>query len=53
LPVYKTTRKIKKGFRDMQEKANENVNKQQQNASAANQSPKETLGEYIDFEEVK
>jgi len=37
----------------MQEKANENVNKQQQNASAANQSHKETLGEYIDFEEVK
>ncbi len=57
LPVYKATQKIKKGFRDIHEKANENMNKQQQNDSTAgqntNSSKKKTLGEYIDFEEVK
>ena len=57
IPVYKATQKIKKGFRDMQEKANGNVNHQQQNTSATNndtnESKKETLGEYIDFEDVK
>jgi hypothetical protein len=41
----------------MQEKANEQMNKQQQNASAtaqdSNPPKKQTLGEYIDFEEVK
>lgn len=41
----------------MQEKANENMNKQQQNESAtqptSNQAEKQTLGEYIDFEEIK
>ncbi|MEJ0104213.1 MAG: hypothetical protein WDO19_17340 [Bacteroidota bacterium] len=51
IPVYKATQKIKKGFRDMQEKANENMNRQEQNTSAtnadANQNKKETLGEYI------
>ena len=57
LPVYKTTQKIKKGFRDMQEQANQNMNNQQQetNTTAANSpsNDKEPLGEYIDFEEVK
>lgn len=42
---------------DMQEKANENINKQPQNSSSVNstnnQSQKQTLGEYIDFEEIK
>ena len=57
LPVYKTTQKIKKGFRDMQEKANQNMNNQQQDTEPAkpDNPPKSTemLGEYIDFEEVK
>ncbi len=57
LPVYKTTQKIKKGFRDMQEQADQNMNNQQQttNAGTADSNPnkKEVLGEYIDFEEVK
>ena len=56
VPVYKATQKLKKGFRDIQEKANENA-KEQQTASAAsvnpNENKKEPLGEYIDFEEVK
>ncbi len=57
LPVYKTTQKIKKGFRDIQEQANQNVKNQQQATSttSSDSSPKnkEMLGEYIDFEEVK
>lgn len=57
LPVYKTTQKIKQGFRDMQEKANQNMNDQQQatNGGSKDKNPnkKEMLGEYIDFEEVK
>jgi len=57
IPVYKATQKIKKGFRDMQDKANEDINQQQKNTSATNadasQNKKEMLGEYIDFEEVK
>jgi hypothetical protein len=54
LPVYNTTRELKKGFREMQQKMNEQM-KQQQQASTATQpqAPKEPVGEYIDFEEVK
>ena len=56
IPIYKTTRKVKQTFREM----NERMNQQQQNGAAAQQqttsepaSKKSTLGEYIDFEEVK
>jgi len=56
IPVYKTTRQVKQKFRDM----NEQMRGQQgQQASQNNQpknntdSKKSTLGEYIDFEEVK
>jgi hypothetical protein len=56
LPVYKTTQKIKQGFREMQEQAN----RQSGNAGEGNDATdsnkmqdKEILGEYIDFEEVK
>ena len=57
LPVYKTTQKIKQGFRDMQDQGNQNMNNQQQTTHSSSpgkdQNKKETLGEYIDFEEVK
>jgi Sec-independent protein translocase protein TatA len=59
IPVYKTTRTIKKGFREMQEKMNEQYRQQQaqSQASAAysdnNKSSKTPAGDYIDFEEVK
>jgi Sec-independent protein translocase protein TatA len=56
IPIYKTTRQVKKGFREMQEQ----MRKQQQNQSS-NQTPgqasttskKEPAGDYIDFEEIK
>ena len=56
VPVYRTTKKIKKGFREMNENMNEQMKQQQSStqASAANSStPKNSVGEYIDFEEVK
>jgi len=64
IPIYRTTRQVKKSFRQMQEQMNahangpgytngqpyQSVNGQQTN----NSTPKETkAGEYIDFEEIK
>lgn len=57
IPVYRTSRKIKKGFREMQEKMNEQF--QQQQGYATEPGTKTTTKEkvsskdYIDFEEVK
>jgi hypothetical protein len=60
IPVYKTTRKIKKGFREMQEKMNEQY-RQQQQQQGYSQDPAAprpgtsnvSKGDYIDFEEIK
>jgi hypothetical protein len=55
IPIYKTTRQVKKGFQDMQQKMNDHM-QQQQNQSAGNnpgQSKNEPAGDYIDFEEIK
>jgi hypothetical protein len=52
IPVYQTTRKIKKGFREM----NSRMNQQGQPASPSSSQhsgPKAKAGDYIDFEEVK
>ena len=51
IPVYQTTRKIKKGFREM----NNRMNQQQPTSQPTPQSsvPKKKAGDYIDFEEVK
>jgi hypothetical protein len=55
LPVYRTTRQVKKGFRDMQERMNGNMG--QPNAPHKNSNSKKSsnpkVGDYIDFEEVK
>ena len=54
IPVYRTTRQIKKGFREMQEKMNAqqgNDFNQPQQEPAKKTSPKE--GDYIEFEEIK
>ncbi|HWI93807.1 MAG TPA: hypothetical protein VNT20_21145 [Flavisolibacter sp.] len=56
IPVVKTTRRIKKGFREMHERMNQHTEpyNQQENAAKQNQdSNKGGVGEYIDFEEVK
>ncbi len=57
IPVYKTTQQVKKGFREMHDRMNDVANGQQQSSSQQTQSPnnssKEPVGEYIDFEEIK
>lgn len=57
IPVYKTTKQVKKSFRDMQDRMQEQH--QQQSAAYQQQQPstatkkQQPLGDYIDFEEVK
>jgi hypothetical protein len=55
IPIYRTTRKVKQTFREMNERMNAQQNNrssqpQQENNSGNKKSP---LGDYIDFEEVK
>ncbi|HVZ55914.1 MAG TPA: hypothetical protein VG870_04585 [Chitinophagaceae bacterium] len=60
LPVYNATRELKRGFRDMQRKMDEQMKQQQAQANpqpggsfSRNTSSHAPAGEYIDFEEVK
>jgi membrane-anchored glycerophosphoryl diester phosphodiesterase (GDPDase) len=55
LPLYRTTRRIKKGFRDMNERMQQHTEQYQKNTSDApkTQATKPGGGDYIDFEEVK
>ena len=59
IPVYMTTRKIKKGFRDMQDRMQQQSAGEQKGPGFNGQSkssataPKPKAGDYIDFEEVK
>jgi hypothetical protein len=56
IPVYQTTRRVKKQFGEMNAKMQEKMNafNQQQNAQQPKpkQEPVET-GDYIDYEEIK
>jgi hypothetical protein len=55
IPVYRTTKRVKKGFREMNERMRQQAEGfDRQNAQAA--KPKtggSKAGDYIDFEEVK
>ena len=53
LPVYKTTRQMRQKFREMNEQMR--GQRSQPDAQQKNnaESTKSTLGEYIDFEDVK
>jgi len=57
IPIYKTTRQVKKQFRDMHERMQDHINEQQsyQQTSTSEPEPKKQQigGDYIDFEEVK
>ncbi len=57
IPVYLASRKIKKGFREMQTKMQEHMQQQQPGytpqPSPSKPEPKTKAGDYIDFEEVK
>ena len=55
VPVYKTTQKLRHGFHEMNDRMNSAAG-QSQNAQQArpnNDIPKEKVGEYIDFEDIK
>lgn len=54
--MYLTTKKVKKGFRQMQEQMEEKMRQQQayqEETTSANEAPKHKAGDYIEFEEVK
>ena len=60
IPVYLASRKIKKGFREMQSRMQEQMQQQQQQQSGYAQQPETSApdskfksGDYIEFEEVK
>ena len=56
IPVYRTTRQMKKQFREVHERMQEEQVKQQgfsQPASSQKAPSKSPGGEYIDFEEIK
>jgi hypothetical protein len=53
IPIYRTTRQVKRGFREMHQRMQEAQGGQQQQPSPENNSGKNSVGEYIDFEEVK
>ncbi|MCX6316504.1 MAG: hypothetical protein NTW29_04390 [Bacteroidetes bacterium] len=59
IPVYLASRKIKKGFREMHSRMEEQMRKQQEYYTAQqeqhNSAPKQEhkAGDYIDFEEMK
>ena len=51
IPVYQTTRKIKKGIREMNIRMNQQQPSHQSSPPVSGSKPK--AGDYIDFEEVK
>lgn len=56
IPVYKTTKQVKKQFREMHSRMEDHLNQQQANQQAPPIQPenkKTQPGDYIDFEEVK
>jgi len=56
IPIYKTTRQVKKQFREMHSRMQDNMSPQQpyqQPVTPATENKKQQAGDYIDFEELK
>ena len=56
IPIYKTTRRVKKQFREMHSRMEGDINQQQSYQQTPTPTPennKEKAGDYIDFEDVK
>ncbi len=55
LPIYRTTRQVKRGFRDIQErmKGHANANGSEKSPGPSKSSTTKKAGDYIDFEDVK
>ena len=56
IPIYKTTRQVKKQFREMHSRMQDNMSPPppfQQPATPATENKTQQAGDYIDFEELK
>ena len=53
IPIYRATKQVKKGFRDMQDKMNEQMNQQDGFQTATKPEKKKPAADYIEFEEIK
>jgi hypothetical protein len=53
IPVYRTTRQLKKKFREMHDHMQEERVNQNQQPSPQKSAPQATGKDYIDFEEIK
>lgn len=56
IPIYKTTKQVKKQFREMHSRMEDHINQRQANQQPMppkQQDKKAATGDYIDFEEVK
>ena len=54
IPVYKTTKQVKKQFREMHSRMEDHVSQQQPfQQPPATENKKQQAGDYIDFEELK
>jgi hypothetical protein len=55
VPLYKTAQKLQKGFHEMNDRMHSATGQPQnaQQARSNHDTPKEKVGEYIDFEEIK
>ena len=56
IPIYKTTRQVKKQFREMHSRMQDNMSPQQpyqEPVTPATENKKKQAGDYIDFEELK
>ena len=56
IPIYKTTRQVKKQFREMHSRMQDNMGQQppyRQPVTPATENKNQQAGDYIDFEELK
>jgi hypothetical protein len=56
IPIYKTTRQVKKQFREMHSRMQDNMGQQppyQQAATRVTEDKNQQAGDYIEFEELK
>lgn len=59
IPIYRTTRQVKRQFRDVQERMQEQYNnaniqeEEQRQYQSKPGNPTSKVGDYIDFEEIK
>jgi uncharacterized protein YneF (UPF0154 family) len=55
IPIYRTTRQMKKGFQEMNDRMNEHMQQHQEQTAPKEQvqKPEQKEGDYIEFEEIK